>query len=81
MRAERDSATEFPTPPLWGSAVALPELRRAGSGSDPGSEVQLRSLSLPSLTESQIVSQRARQSPEILDLILLILFPTLLILF
>ena len=69
------------TPPLRDSAVALPDLCRVGPGSGPGPEVQWWSLSLSSLSEAQIVSQRARQSPGILDLILLRLFPTRLILF
>ena len=71
-------ATSGGTPEWWSRG---PELRRAGSGSDPGSELQLRSLSLPSLTESQIVNQIVRQSPQTLALILFILFQTLLILF
>ena len=54
------------------SAAALPDLRRAGPGSGPGPEVQWRSLSRSSLTQSEIVSQRTRQTPENLDLIILI---------
>ena len=83
----RDSTTALPdlgraaTPPLRDSAAALPDLCRAGPGSGPGPEVQWWSLSRSSLIQPEIVSQRARQTPENLGIILLVLFLTLLILF